>query len=130
MPTKVCPGCNQAFSLLELVESPELQPLGMQFVDKELSQNVYYFSHICPSCGTTFVVSVTAFLPLIQEPIPTDCLAGTEACEEHCMAVADLELCSRACRYAPFRRFLLQIRRRHELAVLTEPDMCDANAKS
>ena len=120
-PAKVCPGCGRVFSLLELVESPELRPIGMQFIDEELTHNVYYFSHICPDCGTTFVVSVSVFVPLINEPIPPDSLAGTEECDAHCIAIEDLALCSKPCRYAPFRRFLLHMRNRHPSAMDTQP---------
>lgn len=109
---KVCPGCGTAFTLHDLIQHPEIVPLGMQFEDGGFFLNVFYFNHDRAGCGSTFVVPAKAFLPLITEPVPESNLAGTEACGNHCLSVGDLSGCNAPCRYAPFRRFLLRILKR------------------
>ena len=109
---KTCPGCGRVFTLQHLIDSPDIEPVGMQFVDPELAENMYFFNHICPGCGSTFVVSVIEFMPLIKEPIPDADLNGAEVCKEHCTRLDDLAICQSGCRYAPFRRFLLSLRNR------------------
>lgn len=111
-PLKRCPGCGDEFGLSDFIDNPSLQAIGMQFEDTDFENNLYYFNHECPHCGSTMVVSVLAFLPLIDEPIPEDILAGRERCEGHCMRIDDLAACQSACKYAPFRRFLLKLRAR------------------
>lgn len=110
--TKTCPGCGVTFTLQEIVENPEVKPLGMQFVDPALRRNVYYFNHAAPGCGTTFVIPVSAFRPFIAETIPDTVLAGSADCGHHCTTIDDMVVCKAACCYAPFRRFLLRLRER------------------
>lgn len=109
---KICPGCKTAFTLHDLIQSPEIEPLGMQFENGDTSLNVYYFNHDRADCGSTFVVPAMAFRSMITEPIPESILAGTEVCGHHCLSMDDLAACDAPCRYAPFRRFLLSIRMR------------------
>lgn len=108
---KQCPGCAATFALNDFMGNPEIDAIGMQFEDAELKNNLYYFNHECPACGSTFVVSVLEFLPLIEETVPEEVLAGLEPCEGHCTRIDDLAACGAPCRYAPFRRFLLKLRR-------------------
>lgn len=103
---KICPGCGAAFTLEQLVESPDVEPVGIQFVDAKLKRNVYYFNHLVEHCGSTFVVAVELFTPFLQEKVPPESLAGTDLCENHCRNLGDQSECEQGCRYAPFRRFL------------------------
>ena len=107
---KQCPGCPATFALNDFMGNPELNAIGMQFEDADLEYNMYYFNHECPNCGSTLVVSVLEFLPLIEEPVPEEVLTGLEPCEGHCMRIEDLANCGAPCRYAPFRRFLLKLK--------------------
>ena len=109
--TKKCPGCGTLFTLQQILSSPDVDPIGMQFDDADHENNMYYFNDVCPACGSTFVMPVLAFLPFIAEPVPDLALTGTEVCEKHCLRIEDLSACHAPCRYAPFRRFLLQMRR-------------------
>jgi hypothetical protein len=106
MVARTCPCCGAVFTLTDLLESPEIEPLGMQFMDDALSVNELYFTHHAPRCGTTFVVPVLAFAALITEPIPTVNLCGTEVCSRKCATLIDVSACDVPCRYAPFRRLL------------------------
>ncbi len=109
---KRCPGCGTAFTMDQILESAEIEPIGMQLEDNDHAWNFYYFNHRCPSCGSTFVIPVLDFLPWITEPVPQATLTGTESCERHCMRLDDLGDCQARCRYAPFRRLLLRMRSR------------------
>ncbi|MFN8177610.1 MAG: hypothetical protein U0167_06775 [bacterium] len=116
-PTKTCPGCGSVFTLQQILSSPDIEPIGMQFIDPDNANNMYYFNHQCPSCGSTFVVPVNVFLPFIAEPVPDRALTGTEVCERHCLRIDDLNQCHAPCHYAPFRRFLLRMRERRPAPV-------------
>ncbi len=109
---KTCPGCGTPFTLQQILECAEVEPIGMQLEDDDPAWNYYYFNHRCPSCGSTFLIPVTDFAPWIPEPVPGPVLAGTESCERHCTRIDDLSACTAPCRYAPFRRFLLHLRDR------------------
>lgn len=108
---KQCPGCGTWFSRGDFLANPELEPVGMQFEDGDFNFNMYYFTHDCPRCGSTFTVRVQDFLPFIEEEIPPEILAGSESCEQRCLKMEDLEICSQECAYAPFRRFLVAVLR-------------------
>ncbi|HWO57863.1 MAG TPA: hypothetical protein VNN55_09875 [bacterium] len=103
---KICPGCGAAFTVEDLIESPEVEPVGIQFVDTKLLHNVYYFNHRVAQCGTTFVVAVELFTPFLQEEPAPESLAGTDLCENHCRNLDDQSECQQGCRYASHRRFL------------------------
>lgn len=108
---KTCPGCGANFALSQIIEGQDVEPVGMQFVDPELKWNMYYFNHVCTNCGSTFLISVMEFLPFIKEPIPESVMTGTEDCGGHCARLKDLEECQAPCMYAPFRRFLLGMKK-------------------
>lgn len=124
---KTCPGCGTAFTLRQVLESPDIEPIGMQLEDSDHAWNFYYFNHRCPTCGSTFLIPVLDFLPLISEPVPDLALNGTESCERHCTRIDDLAECSAPCRYAPFRRFLLKMRDDHR-AGAADPAASDSVA--
>lgn len=102
---KQCPMCAHPFTLGDVMAHPEVKPIGMAFLGEV---NQYFFNHVCAGCGSTFTIPVEAFLALIQEPVPAQALVGTSRCEHHCRRVTDLQRCAQPCRYAPFRRFLLE----------------------
>jgi hypothetical protein len=109
--------------------SPDFEPIGMQFIDPELEVNMYYFNHICPGCGSTFVVSVADFLPYMTEPVLDTILTGTDNCERRCTRLDDLAVCHAPCRYAAFRRFLLQMRERAPRQPIVAPTAVRAGSR-
>jgi hypothetical protein len=104
-----CPTCGVAFTLDQLMESADVEPVGMQFVDPDHQYNMFFFNHACAGCGTTFTVPVEEFLSCITEPVPDLARTGMEDCGRHCLRVTDLAACAAPCRYAPFRRLLLRM---------------------
>ena len=120
-PVKACPTCGVEFALDQIANHPDVQPIGMQFEDTNHEFNFYYFNHACPGCGTTFLIPVLAFLPLIVEPVPDLVRTGLEDCGRHCLDVRDLANCGAPCRYAPFRRHLLEMRAQSDAARRRKP---------
>lgn len=116
-----CPGCSALFTLEDLLRSPDIRPIGMLIETNDHSLNHYYFNHTCPSCGSTFVVPILDFLPLIREVVPERIMTGSDACEGRCTRIDDLAGCSAPCRYAPFRRFLLELRSGRRATAHVEP---------
>jgi hypothetical protein len=108
-----CPKCGEQFDLATIAENPEVDPIGMQLEDGADSYHFFYFNHLAPACGTTFVLPAEDFLPYIKEGVPELSLAGSPGCEHHCTLMSDLQVCHQPCRYAAFRRHLIAMRRRH-----------------
>ena len=105
-----CPCCATPISLNDLRQSPAIEPIGMVLEDRIPERNMYYFNHVRPGCNTTFTVPVQALEPLVPEAIPVAILALTGACENHCVHIEDLALCSSPCHWAPYRRLLMSMR--------------------
>ena len=116
---KQCPACEQWFSLSDILENPDLEPIGLSFEKGLPEANLFYFSHVASHCGSTLVIPVRELLPLIGEPIPENILGGTEECERHCTRLADWAACGQDCFYSPFRRFLINLVKRKGLATPT-----------
>ncbi len=108
---KQCPNCGEWFSLRDLLENPEIEPLGMSFESTDSELNVYYFRHTFERCGSSFVVPVYEFAELVPGPLPAKILRNRSECEGHCTTVDDLTACSQQCMYAPFRKLLLSMLR-------------------
>jgi hypothetical protein len=106
---KTCTNCGESFTLGRLATDPLLVPIGMSCDEGEDEVAYYLFQHETPECGTSMLVSVSAFRPLITERIPNELLVGSEACEKHCVNLKDLQVCNQPCFNAPFRRFLLKM---------------------
>jgi hypothetical protein len=103
---KVCPMCGRRFSLDDLLRDRAVAPIGISFIEGELELSAYYFTHMRPGCGTTFLVPLDTFSRLIWEQKPSDLCFGKNGCEGHCTKLGDLETCGQRCQRAPYRRFL------------------------
>ncbi len=106
-----CTCCGYEFELAAVMTDPVIVPIGMQFEDPDHRYNYFYFNHVCEGCGSTLLIPVLDLLPLIDEPVPDEILTGGETCGGHCTRLSDHAPCEAACRYAPFRRFLLRMLR-------------------
>ncbi len=116
---KRCPACGEWFTLQDILESPELEPVGMSFEDGNPRANLFYFQHNNSRCGSSFVIPVTELRVLIEEPVPENTLAGTDSCAAHCTRVDDWAACDHECSLAPYRRLLINLAKRKGLAVPT-----------
>lgn len=105
---KLCNHCKRGFTLQQIVEEPEVTPIGMAYDDYS-SSAFYLFQHDADGCGTCFTVNVRRFDDLIGEEIPRQRVVSTAACQERCITIDDLEECDQDCEFAPFRRFLLRM---------------------
>lgn len=108
-PVRSCPNCRTQLTLYDLALDPQIRPLGLTFNGTDLSTAYYCFQHEKPQCGTTFLIDVERFAPLIDELIPDRILAGNVECNGHCVRIDDLEVCESECHMAPYRRFLMRM---------------------
>ncbi len=106
---KRCPKCNTLFTVEQILNDPEIVPIGMLFDDLTNLQNVYVFNHISDDCHTTFCIPVEYFSVYIDDSNNYDILAGTDNCEHHCLSLSDMSLCHQPCHFAPYRRLLLKM---------------------
>ncbi len=81
----------------------------MSFADNSVEWSYYFFQHEVPNCGSSFLVRVDEFRPLIHEGIPTEKMTFRGCCEEHCVSLNDLSDCKNECYFAPFRRLLIRM---------------------
>jgi hypothetical protein len=106
---KQCPGCRVWFSADEIIESPNIEPVGMVLEGDETPMNLYYFNHLCPTCQTTFTIPVDDFKPFIKSDQDCVVVAGSQKCEKHCFELEDCSPCRQKCFYAPYRKFLKEM---------------------
>jgi hypothetical protein len=116
-----CPKCGEQFEIGEIDGHPDVEPVGMLFQGGVYPCQLYYFNHATKDCGTTFTVPAEDFLPFITEPVPELNLAETERCGNECTHVESLQTCGLACRYAPFRRYLIAMRERRAKLAAAPP---------
>lgn len=101
-----CPCCQTWFSRQQILESPEVQPIGMMLEEHDPHWNFFVFNHVAPQCGSTFAVSVEKFADLLDGPPPAAILTGHADCAGHCTSLEDLAACTATCHWAPYRRLL------------------------
>ncbi len=109
--------CGTWFSLDDILKNPVVTPIGMMLECDDPQRNYLFFNHSIDECQSTFAISVTEFEALIVEKIPDEILFGREQCNGHCATMYDISACRSACRWAPYRRFLLRLMKSRELPV-------------
>jgi len=98
--------CGHWFSINDIMEDPQVRPLGMKVNDEDFSINLFFFNHECENCGSTFTIPARDLMPLIDGDVPESVLTGSTKCEGHCLKLTDLDVCDQECAYAPFRKLL------------------------
>ncbi len=107
---KKCNVCKAMLTPQQMVDDPDVRPIGTTFFeDGPDTKHYYFFQHETPGCGTSFVIDVECFLKFIKEPIPEKIMRAQPGCGGHCASIDDLSDCDRECHFAPFRRFLLEM---------------------
>ena len=110
-----CPCCEAWFSSQDILAGPDIEPLGMTFETGDTRFNLIYFNHRVPGCGSTFTIEARRLEPFLSEIPPPDVMAGQLGCDNHCTSMNDLAACDVPCCWAPYRRFLLQLRSRRDI---------------
>jgi hypothetical protein len=106
---KTCPVCKLGLTLHQFEHDPEIVPIGMMFIDDDITKAYYVFQHERAGCGTSLVVPVESFKSAIAEPIPAEIMALKDCCERHCTRLDDLNSCSAPCQFAAFRRHIIDL---------------------
>ena len=104
---KKCGNCGALLTAEDFWALPELVPIGMMFLDDDITMVCYMFQHEADGCHSSLAVPVTEFQSFLTEPRPDKILALSECCERHCVKLGDLEVCGQPCFFAPYRRLLL-----------------------
>lgn len=110
-----CPCCGTWFSSQDILASPAVEPLGMMRDVEDRERNLLFFNHLVPGCGSTFTIDARRFTPFLPESPPTASLADGTECQHHCTSIHDLTECGANCRWAPYRRLLLELRHQRGL---------------
>lgn len=112
---KECPSCGVQFTLRDILESSDIEPIGLTYEKRERDANMFYFNHKVDGCGTTFLVPVDKLASQTTPPRFENILEGTSDCEEHCSNIDDWQACGQPCFYAPFRRLLISMLERRQM---------------
>ena len=110
-----CPCCGTWLSAEDILTSPAIEPLGMMRDVEDRERNLLFFNHLVPGCGSTFTIDARRFAPFLPEALPVVPLADGPDCQHHCTSIHDLAECRSDCRWAAYRRLLLDLRRRRGL---------------
>lgn len=106
---KQCKGCGRHLSAYELINDPDIRPIGMSFLANNYARAFFFFQHEVSECGSSFLVDVELLDQYIYEYFPEESLILTKNCDGHCVNINDLNNCQNACHNAPYRRFLLKM---------------------
>lgn len=101
----LCPKCAALIDLEQVIEGDEFRPLGM--VSASPGSGVLCFAHEAEGCGQTIAIPLNRFSHLIDGPVPSEILHGSDVCEGHCLTMADLEQCSQDCGHAAYRKLMV-----------------------
>ena len=105
-----CPNCKEQFTPEQLVNDPNLVPIGLCLVDDQSRSNYFFLKHETPACQTTFATPVEVFQKFLPEIVPQDINTGMPDCEGHCKKIDDNDPCYACCYFAPFRSLLATMR--------------------
>jgi len=119
---KQCPMCGTWFTVDDIIHSPEIAPIGMMAQIDNPEKNFFFFNHLRDGCHSTFAVSAEKFAPFITETVPEKVRFGEDVCPGHCASLGELAACQTACRWAPYRRFLLDLVKIRDRAAQTADD--------
>lgn len=109
MPFKKCTACTKEWKdREEFLSDPEVVLAGYQVHFEELTAGFFLFQHRSQACGTSIAIDVDGFTDLHHGPVFEKRLAGTDACEGHCLRESDLLPCPAHCECA-FVRDIMQI---------------------
>jgi hypothetical protein len=107
---KKCSCCQAKLTARDIVNDPEVRPIGTTFFEDDgPGIHYYFFQHDTADCGTSFVVDVEKFRHLLNEPVPATIMTLEPGCPGQCARIDDLNSCQAECHFAPFRRFMLQM---------------------
>ena len=107
--SKTCTGCGKSFTMAEILNSPEIEPIGITILTMDDSGIYFYFTHAAEECGSTFILRATDFKELIEEVIPEKTFLHTSNCECNCLNLDNQNNCGQYCGNAPYRRFFLKM---------------------
>jgi hypothetical protein len=106
---KTCPKCDQGWdSQNDFLADSEIELVGYQPHFEDLTTGLLMFNH---SCGTTLALRVDSFSGLVDGPVFSERMMGTDACPGFCNHKSNLKPCPAQCECA-YVRSLLQIIKR------------------
>ena len=106
---KKCKTCDTWFSLEEIINDPDIKPIGMAYLEGEKPEAFYFFHHDVKHCGSSFLIKVDEFKSFITVDIPMINLMHSDQCDGYCVEIEEIRSCDKQCRYAPYRQFLLKM---------------------
>ena len=98
---KKCTGCGLEMTAEQIINDPNIRPIGMSFIDIDADSAFYFFQHDIDNCGTCFVVKVDKFTDFIDENIPAKNMKLSKSCSRHCTDIKSLNECGNNCHKFP-----------------------------
>ncbi len=121
-PFRTCGSCQRPWrDWREFVLDPGLRLLGLQVIPDMAEANLLVFEH---ACGTSLSVLVSRLRPYLSDAVEgakLPSLFGSEACQQHCRTLEDLEVCDRPCVNARDRRLAVAVQTVKRTGKLPQP---------
>ncbi|MBD3403480.1 hypothetical protein GF420_11335 [candidate division GN15 bacterium] len=106
---KQCPGCGEWFTWQQLIDDPNVRPLGMNVEVNDHRHGYLHFHHTTPGCNTAFVISTRDIIPRIIRAEADGHRGHSENCPGYCTSIDELRHCHTNCSFASVRSLLLEI---------------------
>ena len=104
-----CPNCLKELLIDDIVKGYFVEPIGMQLEPDNPHQSYFFFTHTIVGCNATLTIETMAFEPYIEEKIPDRINAGEMNCPGNCTRIDDMRMCTEICKWATYRRFLIDL---------------------
>ncbi len=99
VPFQKCGSCSKSWKLWsDFVLDPGIRLLGFQAIAEFPDANLIVFEHRCGSTISILAKRLRPMFPEIQsEPAVSQVLYDSEACNQYCRHIENIELCDRPC---------------------------------
>jgi len=106
---KQCPGCGNWLSINDILNSPDVLPIGMHIESANHKLHGMVFQHDSPRCQSSFQIDLESLAPLVSTSDRSErCSIPTE-CDRRCLTAYRDDPCPLNCSFTPYHELMLKI---------------------
>ena len=113
---KQCPGCGNRLSINDILNDPDVRPIGMHTESNNHKLHGMVFQHDSPYCQSSFQIDLESLAPLVSTSGRVEmCNIPTE-CDRRCLTAYQDDPCPLNCSFTPYHELMLKMLRSREVA--------------